>query len=199
MFTITQLIETVEQIRRMESRLPLLRAAVREGGDPARLHTTEANLKQLRDILPATYAFPEAIQRAADHRIEHDNMVAQLLDIEKKITAAKDVAKTQAWKYTHRKDGPKEPAEVTALREQHAVIDAKIEAIDEAISPLMRVLAAEEKAQAEATETRMWAARGFMDPVPECILRMRAADAKELEAGCERLKMPKMRSYVFAV
>jgi hypothetical protein len=190
MFTISQLIDTVEQIRRMERRLPALRAAVKEGADPGRLHSTEANIDQLKTVLPAVYPFPEAILRAAEHRIEHDDLVAQLLDVEKKIAAAAEVAKSQAWKYSVRKEGPKESPEVVALKELHANIDAKIEAVDACAAPLMRILAEEERACAEAAQTREWAARGFADPVPACILREREGRIRDLEReGLHSLKM----------
>jgi hypothetical protein len=199
MFTITQLTDTVEQIMRMERRLPGLRTSVREGADPARLHTLELRVKELRSILPATCSFADAIRMVAEHRITHDDMVMEIQGLEKKIAEGLEGAKVNAWKFANRKDGPKEPAEVLAMRLKIAAMDTKLDTMDETIQPIVRILAAEEKAQAEAADVSAWTDRCFADPVPDCIIRMRAATQKEMEAGCERLRMPKIRNCIVVV
>jgi hypothetical protein len=199
MFTVTQLTDTVEQLMRMERRLPALRASVREGADPARLHTMEFRIKELRDILPESYSFVDGIRMVAEHRIKHDDIVMEIQGLEKKIAEGLEAFKTQAWKYAGRKDGPKEPAEVVAARAQIAALDTKLDTMDEKIQPIMKLLAAEQKAQTEEADVVAWASRGYADPVPECIIRQRAAEHKEMEIGCERLKMPKIRNCIVVV
>ncbi len=184
---------------RMDRRLPLLRTSVREGADPARLHTLELRVKELRDVLPATCSFADVIRMVAEHRIKHDDMVMEIQGLEKKITETLEGAKVNAWKYAGRKDGPKEPTEVTTMRTQIAAMDAKLDTMDEGIQPIVRLLAAEEKAQAEAADVDAWTDRCYADPVPDCIIRMRAATQKEMEAGCERLRMPKIRNCIVVV
>ncbi len=184
---------------RMERRLPGLRTSVREGADPARLHTLELRVKELHEVLPATCSFADSIRMVAEHRIKHDDMVMEIQGLEKKITETLEGAKVNAWKYAGRKDGPKEPAEVTMMRAQIATMDDRLDTMDEGVQPIMRILAAEEKAQAEVADVDAWTNRCFADPVPDCIIRMRAAEQNMLETGCERLRMPKIRNCIVVV
>ncbi len=184
---------------RMERRLPLLHASVREGADPARLHTLELRVKELRAVLPENYSFADAIRMVAEHRIKHDDIVMEIQGLEKKIEESLEAFKVQAWKYANRKDGPKEPTEVVAARAQIAALDAKLDIIDDAIQPITRILAAEEKAQAEAADVADWISRCYADPVPACILTERALFAKDMAAGCERIKLPKIHNCIVVV
>ncbi len=199
MMTITQIVDAVEQISRLDRRAVPLRQAVREGADPDKLHTLEAKITQLRATLPEEHPYMGAIRMIAEHRIRHDDKVLELQAIEKKIAAALEAAKTQSWKWVNRKDGPKEPAEVIALREKFTAIDAEIETMDDDIGPMMRLLKAVETSDAEMAAVSGWAARGFVDRPPACIERDRAAFHKEMEAGCKRLALPKKRHCVVVV
>ena len=199
MFTVNQLIETVEQIMRMERRLPAIRTSVREGADPARLHTLELRVKELRAVLPESYGYADGIRMVAEHRIKHDDIVMEIQGIEKKIAESLEAFKTQAWKYAGSKDGVKEPADVVVARAKIAELDAKLDAMDEKVQPIMKLLAAEQKAQDEMADMAAWADRMYADPVPACILAQRDAFQKEMEIGCKRLKMPKVRSCIVVV
>jgi hypothetical protein len=199
MFTVNQLIDTVEQIMRMERRLPGIRTSVREGADPARLHTLEFRIKELRNVLPETYSFADGIRMVAEHRIAHDDIVMEIQGLEKKIAEGLEAFKTQAWKFAGRKDGVKEPVDVVAARVKIAALDARLDTMDEAIQPTMRLLAAEQKAQDEMVDVATWADRMYTDPVPACILAQRADEQKAMIAGCERLKMPKVRSCIMVI
>ncbi len=200
MFTISQLIDTVEQISRLERRAGPMRVAVREGADPDKLHALGVKIAQLRDSLPTEeHSFMESIRMVADYRIRHDDKVLELQAIEKKIAAALEVAKTQSWKWANRKDGPKEPPEVTALRSKYEAVDAEIDTMDENIAPILRLLKAQEAAEADMAAVAGWAARGFIDRPPACIEHDREAFQKEMMAGCERLRLPKVRSCIVVV
>jgi hypothetical protein len=200
MFTISQLIDAVEQISRLERRAGPMRLAVREGADPDKLHALNAKITQLRASLPAEeHSFMDTIRFVANYRINHDDKVLELQAIEKKIAAALEVAKTQSWKWANRKDGPKEPPEVTALRDRYAAIDAEIETMDENINPMLRLLKTQEAAEADMAAVAGWAARGFIDRPPACIEHDREVFQKEMMAGCERLRLPKVRSCIVVV
>lgn len=179
MFTITQLIETVEQISRMERKLPT-------ATDP---HRIKASIQQLRDLLPAVYPFPDAIRRAAEHRILHDDLVTLLVSTEEKLKKAEEISKLQAWKYSGRKEGPKESSEVVSLREDIRSIEGRIDRMDEAIAPLLRLLAQEEASIAVGVQIRAWKSG---DPDLPCVLSQRAEHVREIvREGCERLPLPR--------
>ncbi len=113
-----------------------------------------------------------------------------------KLTAASSV---DAWKWSMRKEGPKEPAAVAKLRLANKDLKAKMETLESYAEPVRRLLMAEQRAIDDAIELDAWANACYPEPSPAPITKMIAAEQKELEAGCERLVIPKRRSVIVVI
>jgi hypothetical protein len=214
---IPEVIATLERVIRLERGLPakrtavaaaqvaveeasighkkvLARAALREAEEA--LNKQTQTLAELETALPPASAMSHAwaIRAVAEARVDRDHLQKAATAAEESLKEAQEAAKGGAWKWQGRpaKDIP-ESKEVVAARATIAATKEKLTALSKRVAPLVEIIEKEMEAQEERAESDAWAARGYTGETPAHILRAEAERQKEIEAGCEVIRIPKTR------
>lgn len=191
---IAAIVDTLECVLRKQTQLS-------DCKDDAAAETLRATIAELTAVLPPPESIPMigSIRVLAELNAEMTTLAEQLTANEKEMERLKKEASKDAWKWSARKEGPKESAAVVALRETNTTLNTKLEELERKAEPFRKLLAMEQRAQDEEAQLRAWAASGYADPRPAPIVAMLDAYRRELEEGCERLRLPRKRSCIVAV
>lgn len=196
MMTISQIVENVEYLIYLQRQRLVKRAA---GPDAiAKLETRIANISATLPNIEDT-PWPWGINSVALGRADRNALLKCIEDNNKQIDAATEDAKKDAWKWSGRKEGPKEPAIIVKLRATNADLEFQIETIEERLKPIELILADEECSIAEQTAVQNWAADGYWRTPPAHVTDYSRAFHREIQSGCHRLCLPKHRSCVVVV
>lgn len=194
--TISQIVDKVEYLIYLQRQRPAKRAAGAEA--IAKLETRIADLTATLPPIEDT-PWPEGINAVAVGRADRNALLKRMEDNDKQIAAALKDAEKDAWKWSGRKEGPKEPAIVAELRAANVDLETQIEAIEERLKPFETILADEERAIAEQTAVDNWVADGYWRTPPAHVTAYSRAFHRELQAGCHRLRLPKHPSCIVVV
>jgi len=164
------------------------------------LESQEEEIAELRESLPADMESSRKwlCEAVARYRVEHDQLVQAIADAAAAVEAAKEASKGDTWKWKARATGTgvaAEPKAVTAAREALTAAEKALAAREQADKKLLQMAADTMQCEAELAEINAWAARGYTDPRPACIVRQEEEFMAEMEAGCVALPLPKKRPY----
>jgi hypothetical protein len=124
----------------------------------------------------------------ASYNAKKTSLEAELKAAEEKLVEAKEGEKKNSWKWSARKE-PVDSKEVARCKTVIATLTDQIAKNDEASATTRRIIADHEQRESELEETRIWAAEGFVRPIPGCIVVDEEAFHKEMAAGCESLRL----------
>lgn len=194
MLTISQIVDKVEYLIYLQRQRPAKRGTEASAKLEARIADVTASLPPMENT-----PWPEGINTVARGRADRNALLKRMEDNDKQIAAALEDAKKDAWKWSGRKEGPKEPAIVAELRAANVGLETQIETIEERLKPIEIILADEERAIAEQAAMDDWAADGYWRTPPAHVTAYSHDFHAELLAGCKRLRLPKHRSCIVAV
>ena len=191
---IAAIVDTLECVLRKQAQL-------RNCKDEAAAETLRATIAELTAVLPPPDSVPMigSVRALAELNAEMTTLAEQLTANEKEMERLKKDGAKDAWKWAARKDGPKEPTAVVALRETNTALEGQLDQLERKAEPFRKLLAMEQRAQDEAAQLRAWASNDYADPRPAPIATMLDAYRRELEEGCERLRMPRQQVCIMTV
>lgn len=171
-------IATLERIVRLERIVPMTEKA-------------EAEIAKLYASLPATDRDSLAwlIRNVAEARVERTDLQKEQARAEAALKAAQEAAKGGAWKFKGRAEP--ESKEVVAARAAITAAATKLEELNKRVKPNVEMLQEEIERQEELADLDAWRARGYADPVPECILKAEEERRREFEKDCVAIKIPR--------
>jgi hypothetical protein len=197
MMTITQIVENVEYLIYLQRQRHVKRAA-----GPEAAAKLEARIADIASVLPPmeNTPWPTGINMVALGRADRNALLKTMEDNEKRIATLLEEAKKDAWKWSGRKEGPKEPVEVAQLRNANLELENQVTVIEERLKPIEIILADEERAIAEENTLSNWVVGGYSEPTPAHVARYTKAFHKDIVAeGVVRLRMPSHPSCVVVV
>ena len=191
---IAAIVDTLECVLRKQAQL-------RGCKDEDKAGPIRAAIAELTAVLPPPESVPMlgSVRALAELNAEMTMLAEKLTVNEKEMERLKKDGAKDAWKWAARKDGPKESAAVVALRETNTTLEAQLDALELKAEPFRKLLAMEQRAQDEEAQLRAWASSGYTDPRPAPIVTMLDAYRRELEEGCERLRLPRTNVCIMAV
>jgi len=194
MLTISQIVDKVEYLIYLQRQRPAKRGTEASAKLEARIADVTATLPPMEET-----PWPWGINHVALGRADRNALLKRMEDNDKQIATALKDAEKDAWKWSGRKEGPKEPAIVAELRAANVELEKQIEAIEENLKPIELILADEERAIAEQAAMDDWAADGYWRTPPAHVTAYSRAFYDELLVGCKRLRLPKHRSCIVVV
>jgi hypothetical protein len=156
------------------------------------LAAKHAEIATLLATLPPTDAFNVKIYRDyVRYLLVQEELVAAKKVAEEELVAAKASSSTNTWKWSGRKEGPKESAIVTIAKKKIVELEAQAERNKGFSRLLCDYMAVEIDTESYNEEIALWDAGGPMPP------RVKAAEdlfIKEMLEGCVSLPIWKVRA-----
>lgn len=161
----------------------------------------QKTIAELTMVLPPAEDVPlfESVGHLASLNAEMMAIDRQLQENEKTIKELMTEVTKDAWKWSKRKDGQKEPKALTELRGVNAGLEDQLDKLNEQAEPFRKLLAAEQRAMDEEADLKAWAASGYTEPRPASIDAMNTIMARELALGCTRLPLTQNQRKIIVI